>query len=458
MRSILFLLMILAPAMSPLIAQKQLPPSIEPYAVNWGYSVKLMFEAAGYEVPGPKANFEFKREVNPRSSELQLDSTVTYYGYEEPSEDSIPLFKNVYGYFPDEGLEVMTEYLRDIDHWVPLSRTGLFTDELGRLVDAVSQVYDDAAGGFIPDSEIQFFPHENSLTEADSFFVSGWAPELNKMHRLFSVWNTFDDQGRLKESLSSTELFEFPIVFIDRYSYNNDDELIGIESNLLEGGEEIPGSREIFFYEDHKLVASIVSVSDGPNGFIDESKIEYSYTLTGKEEIVTSHVLDLENSEWILSHILWYEYDEADRVIVREESTLMGDGRWDRTADAYDYFIDEELAVHTTYFFDFLTGDWTFNDKTYYYYNEGTTAYEPIHPRDIEALQMWPNPASGNVQFQLDGISLLQVFGSTGQLVKQYELNGGECNLDVSALPSGIYYVKAKANEMDYTGKLVVQQ
>jgi hypothetical protein len=37
----------------PVFAQKQLPSSLEPYAANWGYSVKKIFCAAGYEVPGP---------------------------------------------------------------------------------------------------------------------------------------------------------------------------------------------------------------------------------------------------------------------------------------------------------------------------------------------------------------------------------------------------------------------
>ena len=127
------------------------------------------------------------------------------------------MLRNIHTY-PNSDTEVITEYFFDLDHWVPLSRTTLISDDLGRLVDAFAMIYDEATGTYLPDSRILFYPYENSLTEADSFFVFGWAPELKDWHRLLAVWNRFDASGQLKESLSSTELFEFPIVFLDRFS------------------------------------------------------------------------------------------------------------------------------------------------------------------------------------------------------------------------------------------------
>ena len=51
-------------AISPIFAQNALPPSIQPYAVNWSFSVKQMFESAGYEVPGPHAEFEITNNLS----------------------------------------------------------------------------------------------------------------------------------------------------------------------------------------------------------------------------------------------------------------------------------------------------------------------------------------------------------------------------------------------------------
>jgi hypothetical protein len=456
MKPILFLLMILAPAISPVFAQKQLPASIQPYAIHWGYSVKQMFIAAGYDVPGPKAEVDLVPAIETRSNEPRLDSTITYFGYDLNVKDSMPLFKNVYTY-PQADMEVVTEYFYDFDHWTPLSRTALISDELGRLVDAFSQVYDEETGAYIPDSRIEFYPHEDSMTEADSFFVSGWSAELKDWYRLLAVWNTFDGAGRLRESLSSTELFEFPIVFLDRYYYNNDHELTGIESFNIDGEEMYPAGRESFWYADHRLVTSIKETSDGANGFIAESKTEYIYTVFGKEELVKSYVIDFETNDWKLSQVLGYVYDTEDRISMREEVTATEGAGWDRTLKVYDYFVDEHLASESSLTFEYVAEEWIMEDKTYYHYNE-TTAYEPVDPIAIEDLIMWPNPSSGYVQFTLKGEVLLSIYSPSGQLVRQIEMTDGDMTMDVSHFPSGTYYVKAKNNNVHYSGKLVVQQ
>ena len=454
MRSIL-LLMMMAFAMSPVFGQKQLPASLQSYAVNWGYSVKQMFQAAGYDVPGPKASFDLVPNFDTRSNEPRLDSTITYYGYDVTHQDSLPLMRNVYTY-PQDGMQVNTEYFYDIDHWTPLSRTVMVFDELDRMVDAFAQVYDDAIGDFIPDSRIEFYPHENSLTEADSFFVSGWSVEFKAWYRLFSVWNTFDGSGRLRESLSSTTLFEFPIVFLDRYYYNNDGDLSGVESFNIDGEEEYPSSRESFWYVDHLLQSSTIETSDGFNGWIAESKKEYTYTSFQKEELVKSFVINLETNDWELNQVIGYVYDSSERIIQREETSATEEGGWDRLLKTFDYFQDESFASEGNWYYDNQLDEWVLQDKKYYYYN-GTTAYEPVDPITIEDLTMWPNPASDNVQFGLEGSVSLQLFGPAGQILRQHELNTGDRKLDLSGLPSGTYYVKASTDVAQYAGKLVVQ-
>ena len=449
--------MILAPTMSTLFGQQQLPASIKPYAVHWGYSLKQMFQAAGYDVPGPKSNYDLVPQVRTRSSELQLDSTVTYYGYGLNSpEDSTPILKNVYTY-PQQNVEVVTEYFFDFKRWVPLSRTTLTNDDLGRLVDAFAEEYDEASGTFLPDSKIEFYPHNNSMTEADSFFVYGWAPELEGWYRLLAVWNTFDEEDRLSVSLSSTELFEVPLVFRDKYKYTPDGDLGGIDSYLIDAGEEILGSREIFWYTDHLVTSSILSVSDGSESLVDESRKEYTYTPDGKEELVTSFVMDFEQGEWLMSHVLGYVYDEEDRVSMKEEAALTDNGTWERKLDTYQFIEDRYLALVSTYIFDIVGSEWILEDKTFYYYNE-TTAYEPVDPIAIDDLIMWPNPSSGYVRFELKGEVSISIYGPTGQLMRQINMTDGDMTIDISHFPAGTYYVNAKSNDAHYSGRLIVQQ
>jgi hypothetical protein len=456
MRAIQLLLMMLATAMNPVFSQKQLPASIQPYAVNWGYSVKSMFQAAGYEVPGPKADFDLKPAIETRSEAPRLDSTITYHGYDLNQQDSMPLFRNIHTY-PQQDVEVVTEYYYNLDQWVPLSRTTMVSDDLGRLVDAFAMIYDDATGDYLPDSRIVFYPYENSMTEADSFFVYGWAPELKDWHRLLAVWNRFDGAGRLGESLSSTELFEFPIVFLDRHFYNTEGDLARIESFNIDGGEEYPSSRESFWYVDHLLQNSILETSDGANGFIAESKIEYTYTPSRKQELVKSFVVDFSVNDWVLTQVIGYGYDAEERVSMREESNLTESGTWERKLDAYDYFKDEHLASESSLTYDNVSDVWILEDKTYYYYNE-TTAYEPVDPISIGALKMWPNPSTGIVNVKMTEEATVEVYSLSGQLVGQYQIDRGENVMNLTALPAGVYQVKAKSDGDYYAGKLVLQQ
>ena len=456
MKHYLLLLMILAGAMSPLFSQKQLPSSIQPYAVHWGYSLKQMFQAAGYEVPGPKQSYDLVPVVQTRSSASELDSTVTYFGYDLNPEDTIPFLKNVYTY-PQKDMKVITEYYFDIDHWIELSRTTLIHDHLGRLVDAFAEVYDEETGGFLPDSKIEFHPHEDSPTEADSFFVLGWAPELNSLHRVLAVWNSFNDEDQLIESLTSTEIFELPIVFLDRYYYNPDRELITIESYLVDSGEEFLASREIFFYNEHLVTLSIYSVVDETGGLVDQSKIEYNYTPDGKEELVVSFVMDYENLEWFMHQILGYVYDEQGRITSKEEAEVTDNGNWERQLETYNYKDDLQLALLSEYIYDNLSGEWILQYKTFYYYNE-TTAYEPIEPVDMNDLFMWPNPASGYVRFELKGEAVISVYNASGQMVRQVEVTDGDMTMDVSLWHPGTYFVRAQNNNKNYSGRLIVQQ
>jgi hypothetical protein len=162
-------------------------------------------------------------------------------------------------------------------------------------------------------------------------------------------------------------------------------------------------------------------------------------------------------NDWKLTQVIGYGYDHEDRVSMVEESNATEASQWERTLTTFDYFKDEHLASQSKLSYDHLADEWILDQKTYYYYNQ-TTAYEPVDPISIEMLKMWPNPASGNVQFDLQEDASLHLYNPTGQLIRCFETSQGNHVLDVSGLPAGTYFVKAKSNDLYYTGRLVVQQ
>jgi hypothetical protein len=453
----LFLLPVLswALAISPTYAQKQLPASLQPYAVNWGYSTKQMLNAAGYEVPGPKANYDLLPAADHRSAKLELDSTITYFGYVSQGQDSTPLFRNVYTY-PQSGVTVTTEYFYDKDHWTPLSMTTLIADDFGRLVDMVSQLYETESGVFIPDSRIELFPHENSLVLVDSFYVSSWNRDDNIYKRLFSVKNTYDEQNRLYESLSIIETFQVPLLFLDRYNYNAAGNLKLIESFNIDGDEEIPSSRQEFAYAGHLVDFVITLISDGAGGFFPQNKLIYSYTGFNKQKRLQYFEFDFEKNEFKLNEVDSFGYDANERVVLKEINTLNTEDSWVRHRDSYTFVQDDYIGSETGFVYEENLNAWTVEDKKFYYYTE-VTADEPVEPGVADAMFLYPNPSSGKVQVKLAGDITVYVYSLSGQLIRRIPLSPGEKIVDLSHLPAGLYQVRAKSGEDYFSGKLILQ-
>lgn len=440
-------------AMSHLFAQNQLPLSIQDYAVNWSYSVKQMLEIGGYEVPGPHAEFKLLNEIETHSEELQLDSTITYFGYGS-SGDSTPLFRNVYTY-PQPEVEVITEYFFDLEHWTALTRTTLIRDEQDRLVSAIAQSYDDASGMFIHNSLVEMFPHGNT-DEADSFFVYAWNTEIEEYDRMLAVWNAFDDNNRLSESTSSIEIFEIPLTFLDRYSYLTEGDLNFIESYLVDEGTNILAGRQDFWYVDHLLTTATTLVSEGPNGLIPESKIEYRYTGFRKEELIETYDFDHEKNDWRIIQVNGFAYDDEERVILQEDVVLDEQGLWSRSQRTLTYVRDDYPASESRFYYDDNLEAYVLEDKKIFYY-DGLVAVEPEDPIIADAVFLYPNPSSGIVQVKLPGKVSVHIYTIAGQFVQKYYLAPGEHIIDLSFLPAGIYQVMAKSDEDYFSGKLLIQ-
>ncbi len=446
--------LIWALAISQTFAQKHLAPGIEPYAYYWGYAVKQMLHAAGYEVPGPHAETDLRPEIETRSEALVLDSIVTYFGYGE-GQDSTPMLRNVYTR-PAADVEVVTESFFDLDHWVPLSRTSLVSDEHGRVVDAIAFLYDEATGKFVPDSRVELFPHGLSEDQVDSMLVSVWNPELNDYVRLSATWNEFDANGRLTVSVSAIEIFEFPLIFKDLYSYNAEGQLLLVDSYNVEGGELIPAGRQEYGYMNNRLSSITSLVSDGLGGYFPQNRTEYIYTTEGLQEFVRKFDWDMTKNDWKLLNVEAYLYDDEKRPVVQETNTLDEQGIWNREKETYAYGRDQYLSVQHTFSYDNFVENWILNEKKFYYY-DNTTSNGPDEPVMDYALFMYPNPTDGNVQVRLVGKVSVFVYTTSGQLVARYALAPGERALDLRQLPAGLYQVRAKSDDDYYSGKLIIQ-
>ncbi len=458
MKNLFLLILSWGMLISPLAAQKSLAPGIQPYAVNWSYAVKQMLNAGGYNVPGPKAAFDLRPGSRGPSNDVVLDSTITFYGYNLGAGEPIPLFRNIYTY-PEPGAEVVEEFFFERKAWVSLSRTTLVVDHLGRMTEATAQRYDEESGQFIPDSRIDFFPRGSDLVNIDSFFISAWSTELNGYIRQMATWNTYDVHERLTESVSAIEIFEYPLIFTDQYTYDIAGHLVLVESFNIDGIDPIPAGKQELVYEDGHLIRVTDFDADGLGAYVPRHKSVLTYHLHGAIHTDKSYDWDFEQEDWILVQDKSYGYDGDGRITSQIIIISNQEGIMQKDQTTYSYTLDAYPALETNYTWNEAIQDYTVVQQKHFYYNT-IVAYEPVDPVDpvvADALFMYPNPTSGVVQVKLVGKISVQIYTISGQLVNKYTLSPGEKFLDLSDLPSGIYQVRAKSDDDYFSGKLLVQ-
>ena len=442
-------------AISQTFAQKQLPASIQSYAVNWSYAVKDMLSASGYEVPGEKSNVDLVQHIDNRSEELQLDSIISYFGYGINLNDSTPLLRNVFTY-PEPTVQVVVEYFYDQDHWTALRRTTLRTDDLGRMEETIAESYDSESGVYMPESFIRLYPRDNSLELVDSFFIYEWSATDKNWDRQLAVWNQHDELNQLTESKSAIEIFEVPYLFLDRYRYDDSGKLMVIHQFFLDGGVEISAGKKEYLYKGHLLFNETTYVDNGSEGFLAQSKIEYAYNNFNIVEFAKSYNYDLDKQDWILLRVDAYGYDEELRVNLKEVTASVGEGIWDRRQTRINFVTDEYVASEEDYVYDTNLETWLLESKKYFFYDQ-LSAVEPDVPEANDDFFMYPNPSTGIVQIKLAGDVTFYVYSLSGQLVQKYQMTGGEKKLNLSHLPAGLYQVMAKSGEELFYGKIIMQ-
>jgi YD repeat-containing protein len=458
MKTLCVLILGLVFQLAPVSAQQTLPPSIQPYAVNWSYAVKQMLNAGGYNVPGPKAEFDFRDGTQGRSQSAALDSTVTYFGYNVGGGDSIPLFRNMYTY-PTQGVEVITESFFEMGVWVPLSRTQLVADTLGRLVEATSHRYDAEAGEFIPDARIEFFAHGNYIELIDTLFVYAWSVELKAYVRQLTIRNAYDAHGQMTQSVSSIEIFDFPLVFEDHYKYDKEGQLTQVLSFNIDGNESIPAGKQELRYVNKQLTLTTNFISDGFVGFLPQARTAYAYHHKGGLQSQKAFDWDITNKKWVLTEDHAYAYDKDGKRTSATDIILQQNVQLANEKIIYTYTADDVPAMETSYVWNKDLQAYEMDQQRHYYYK--TNAAEGLDETDdpvvADATFMYPNPTSGIVQVKLSGQISVLIYTISGQLIKKYALAHGERVIDLKDLPAGIYQVRAKSDEDYFSGKLLIQ-
>lgn len=437
-----------AASFMPVFAQKTLPVSLQAQMTNCDIAATAMLERAGFELTACPAGTSIS--VRQRSNTLQLDSTKTFhaYGLNAPS-DSTPLFRTIYQY-PQPNVKIESEAQYENDTWLTLNRLTTRSDAQGRVLEVFGEAFEPADEAFVPDSRLEAFPHGNSPTLLDSFFVYQWDLSVSEWRLLMFSKNVFDDQDRLVESISSFDYFGTALIFKDRHTYDANGDNTLIESVALIDGAEFPAGRRELSYKNSRLTQVIAYIPDETGQDLPQDKTTYTYTSFGKERQVNKYTWSLDANDWVHIQVNTYAYDGMQRLIAQESILYNEDSSEERELINFTYLEDDNLNFEERFFWDGT--DYQLIDRKFYYYGNGTLGTEKPAQGALP-LVISPNPTVGEVRLNLDAAIWVRVYDTSGQLVNSEQPTGN--TLDLAALPSGLYFVTALTADALYSGRLV---
>lgn len=154
------------------------------------------------------------------------------------------------------------------------------------------------------------------------------------------------------------------------------------------------------------------------------------------------------DSEWITQNLSTFEFDNyGNRTLYIDFSNWSSDfNTWySGFKEVSTFSPDGSRFIYTKgVYWNYINSIWSsynYQSQIYYYSTLNPTSDNTIFANTKNALQLYPNPASGVVNISTEKPSVVEVFSLTGQIITQFYCENTHI-LDVSSYPSGVYIVK----------------
>jgi hypothetical protein len=195
-------------------------------------------------------------------------------------------------------------------------------------------------------------------------------------------------------------------------------------------------------------------------GALVSDSLEFVYTMTGEDALLIANFQ--KDSPEIYSLDIFIEPAEGGQVIVKlNDEEQQAPYSFEEGTEV----VLEAMAEDNYTFLGWQTGEQSFTDNPITFTMESSFSvtanfdFESGINEDVLSEQpiVFPNPALQNISLQAPFlIERLEIFDARGVRVVSREIKNNFSEINISALSSGMYFVKMYAGETYYTQKLQV--
>lgn len=438
--ALLFILMTLGKSLA---AQFVLPDGLPQITSQLSEQVNLTLRATEFYLQ----QLGKKNGTADRSATLRLDSVLTFVDYVQ--SDSTLVSRSVFTY-PTENATVQTSSFWDGGGQQLLNRVTATTDAEGRLISTFSETFHPVAQQWTPGALVERFPRGNSESQTDSVLVKEWSTASGDWQLVLAIHHHFSDAGLLLEDVFTHFYSTGTEVFKNLYEYNAAGDNTVMTFVFVDGGQIKPISRIDRQFENHLMTEEILGLQDSFMGLIPDRKTTITYTGFGKP--LQKTVFKWSNPAWIQIMQSTFEYDIQERQIW--ETTQVTTNGSDFRYKIFTGYREGELPALTELFHWDGNNAFLLIERDHYYYSEPVS--EVVAP-DIEhgILVVSPNPSSSFITVPLEYTDALEVFDESGTPLMQFNNVSYNTSVNLSALPSGVYVLRAVSGNKSYTGRVV---
>ncbi len=293
---------------------------------------------------------------------------------------------------------------------------------------------------------------------------------------------SFDTQNRLvTTTLANWNADSAKFLTANRVdvTYTTSGQVLSEDGFLYNSGNWAPYYERDYYYKSDGRKDSLIVRYNFGGSWTDPSRTTYFYDGQDDLDRTEDHHWDSDSGYYVLSSIIDFTLDQNGNPVRYEitnfnKGNLLNYSRYDQTYDLsvgiedVIMYIENLLPVqfknkwikYETFNRKPSDTAWTPNTDQDLYYSQISINTTMVRNTEKLDLSLYPNPANNRVELDLSGTYFsgsMEVLSQAGKLLRSQEVSGNRIGIDVSDLPTGVYWLHLAGEDGQvYRKRLVV--